>query len=713
MIKIDVDTRKWEIPWEEKLLGVESDEKVKTLQFEVSKNEYFSGLNFTDSACYINYKNGNVIGQYGITDVIESEGKVTFTWEVSREATRYKGKTYAILCAKKVREDGTIIREWNSAMGQFNVYEGIEPSTTIIEEPEIDIISQLLAVAQQANANALTNIDKSEELIEQAQELMGKNDFFKGYIVKGESYSGESSNSGIKLHSVVGKTTQQTTNGYQLFDSSKIETKSQGGATLTNNDGSLTISGSGNLTENFSQEYYYSKEETLNLLKQGTLKVNGLGNISPNIIFGLRNKNTKTFVSGKFVSKNTSSCQITQNDLDTLGDDIVLSIDMYTVQGTQIVSGTIKPMIYIDGDGTWEQYTGGKPAPNLDYAMPIENVEISKLFSFGGNMFDIDRTFSGAHCKETKLSEQEIKVEVTAESTYQSRYYNLNENEVEFLKGKLVVMYSEISERSGAVPVVKLIVTSPSGTIYTYGKTTIPKNVTNIRIGLYVNNSSSTVPVGSYVVFKNIKIMVSDTENTSWKPYKFGVIETSLTLAQDDIYQNGQVTNNFVNENLGDLFANIVVSGDPNWYDSELSYSYELKQPKVNLKTKCPGKCTHFQSYDFNAFYNKSIETGIMNNQSYCVVNISKSLGICTTVEEFKTWLQEQDVRVLKELETPTTEEFKIPTIPSYYPYTQISTDNDLTTDITWKILADCDNSLKQEELEKRIEALEKQMIGG
>ena len=41
MIKINVDTRIWEIPEEEKILGVESDDKVKTLQFELSK------MNFT------------------------------------------------------------------------------------------------------------------------------------------------------------------------------------------------------------------------------------------------------------------------------------------------------------------------------------------------------------------------------------------------------------------------------------------------------------------------------------------------------------------------------------------------------------------------------------------------------------------------------------------------------------------------------------------
>ena len=173
MIKIDIDTRCWQIPKEECFLGVESDDKVKILQFELSKNEFCNGLNFTDCNCFINYKNEkNDTIPYAITDMeVKEDGTVTFTWKVSRGATIFKGNTFAVLCAKKVREDGTITNEWNSRIGSFIVAKGLEPSSSITEVPEIDIISQLLLFAKQTNANAQTNIDKSSLLLEKAEGL--------------------------------------------------------------------------------------------------------------------------------------------------------------------------------------------------------------------------------------------------------------------------------------------------------------------------------------------------------------------------------------------------------------------------------------------------------------------------------------------------------------------------------------------------------------
>ena len=173
MIKIDVDTRCWQIPREEAFLGVESDDKVKILQFELSKNEFNDGLNFTDCNCFINYKNeDNDTIPYGITDMeVHEDGTVTFTWEVSRGATIFKGNTFAVLCAKKVREDGTITNEWNSRIGSFTVSKGLEPLSSITEVPEIDIISQLLLVAKQTNAKAETNINQSSSLLEKAEGL--------------------------------------------------------------------------------------------------------------------------------------------------------------------------------------------------------------------------------------------------------------------------------------------------------------------------------------------------------------------------------------------------------------------------------------------------------------------------------------------------------------------------------------------------------------
>ena len=115
--------------------------------------------------------------------------------------------------------------------------------------------------------------------------------------------------------------------------------------------------------------------------------------------------------------------------------------------------------------------------------------------------------------------------------------------------------------------------------------------------------------------------------------------------------ENGKLLNRSIELTVNDFIVS--VSKDAKWYDSSKSYSYELYQNTKPICTEVFGYCTHLQSYSFNSFYNKAIETGCMNNQPYIVVNISKSLGICTTVEEFKQWCVNNGVKFVKFLTTP------------------------------------------------------------
>lgn len=277
MIKIDIDTRCWQIPKEECFLGVESDDKVKILQFELSKNEFCNGLNFTDCNCFINYKNeGNDTIPYLITDMeVQEDGTVTFTWEVSRGATIFKGNTFAILCAKKVSNDGTITNEWNSRIGSFTVAKGLEPLSSITEVPEIDIISQLLSVAQQTNANAQTNIDKSSSLLEKAEGLREQVSELKGDLSnkitkfyasnQGETHITDSDNGKIQDMMIYGKSSQDGTPSpenpvevksvvnpvvkFTSEDGSKVQTVTLNNITLN----AIPVSKGGNVTINGQQ----------------------------------------------------------------------------------------------------------------------------------------------------------------------------------------------------------------------------------------------------------------------------------------------------------------------------------------------------------------------------------------------------------------------------------------------------------------------------
>ena len=98
------------------------------------------------------------------------------------------------------------------------------------------------------------------------------------------------------------------------------------------------------------------------------------------------------------------------------------------------------------------------------------------------------------------------------------------------------------------------------------------------------------------------------------------------------------------------------VSKDTKWYDANKSYSYEVTLFTSfflnNAAFQAAEPCNRFIMKTFNSFYNHGIETGGLSNQNYAVFNISKTLGICTTAEEFKAWFNE-NVVLYKILATP------------------------------------------------------------
>lgn len=169
--------------------------------------------------------------------------------------------------------------------------------------------------------------------------------------------------------------------GAQLFDASKILTKSQGGATVTNNgDGSFTVSGSGNLTQSFVTSFAYTHEETLMLLKPGMLK-SKLNQITlPYFEFQLRNK-TSILASVINFSTTESYTNITDEMLND--ENSYVNILFYASSGL-IKYGTIKPMLYQSGDGTWEPFE--QQLSTLQIPNPLRGIPVDS----GGNYTDAE-----------------------------------------------------------------------------------------------------------------------------------------------------------------------------------------------------------------------------------------------------------------------------------------------------------------------------------
>ena len=144
--------------------------------------------------------------------------------------------------------------------------------------------------------------------------------------------------------------------GAQLFDASKIPTKTQGGATVTNNgDGSFTISGSGNLSGIYSHQVALGNQDLETFkksLKQGNITLKCESVTVPYLQI-----NINTSDGEEIIFPNDSVAQITKNlDQDQIDKIIEVRLIFYGKNGTQITDTTIRPMLYQDGNGTWEPY---------------------------------------------------------------------------------------------------------------------------------------------------------------------------------------------------------------------------------------------------------------------------------------------------------------------------------------------------------------------
>lgn len=142
VITIDNDLRTIIIPASITLLGVESDENVQTLHFQMPKT--YKGLDLSEFAIRINYMNANNVGDtYAVDDSEISGDNIVFTWTVGRVACMYKGNTKFIVCLKKKDASGNVLKEFNTSLASLPVLEGLETTEAVVAENP-DIIEQIL-----------------------------------------------------------------------------------------------------------------------------------------------------------------------------------------------------------------------------------------------------------------------------------------------------------------------------------------------------------------------------------------------------------------------------------------------------------------------------------------------------------------------------------------------------------------------------------------
>lgn len=499
------------------------------------------------------------------------------------------------------------------------------------------------------------------------------------YTYKGISYGGSASNNGIDVAEIDGAYSQETTNGFQLFDASKLPTKSQGGATVTNNDdGSFTVSGSGNTTDSYANSFEYALNVTL---KEGTIYLKNVGNITnPYLSIEFKNSDGGVIKRLSLQGVEQSSASLTSDDVSKIQ---IVRYAIYAPASTTIQTGTIKPMVYQDGDGTFEPFTGGVASPNPEY--PQEPKFVGD-YNEGTQKYDIDFMTSGknlfningnvnvdGYSKEQKTTNT-VENGVLTCNVNSTRNHGVGQR-LYGLKGKTISVSAKLKSLGEAT----------IGNIYIYESSGAYKAVSNataldtvFAINNYTCQTDDIVVAfagtgGTGVQFYDIMVNYG-AKFVDYEPFT-GFETTTVELNQPlrelpngvkDTVENGVVT-----RRVGEITFD--GSSDESW-NFDTTYKYAaigingVTGYNIGVKNILCDKL-----YVLNSNGSISGSTNVIrygssdNNNKILYVRIDDTI---TSVSEFKTWLQSNPITVCYELATPTTEQITLPTLPSWYPYT-------------------------------------------
>lgn len=166
---IDAKTRAIFVPATIVVGGVQSDKNAERIKFSCPKI-VGDNLDLSKFSVRINFENVSSVDfnvsikdQYICDDVAVDGENVTFSWLIGRNAARYMGTVRFIVCAVKTDSDSNISVEWNTAIAEVPVLEGIEIDQPQIGQEEKDVINQLLELTKNTSAEAVQNVNSAKE----------------------------------------------------------------------------------------------------------------------------------------------------------------------------------------------------------------------------------------------------------------------------------------------------------------------------------------------------------------------------------------------------------------------------------------------------------------------------------------------------------------------------------------------------------------------
>lgn len=176
ILVVDLESRRIIIPETVTHLGVESDDSVRILHFQVPRHT--CGVDLSTFAVRVNYKNtSGTGGSYDISDPTIEDDLIKFDWVVARPVTVRKGDVVFNVCFREITDD-VVEREFNTTVATLPVLEGLETGNELVSE-HTDVFEQLRESFAE-EIGEFTEVAVGDYIANQSETLRGpKGDPFK------------------------------------------------------------------------------------------------------------------------------------------------------------------------------------------------------------------------------------------------------------------------------------------------------------------------------------------------------------------------------------------------------------------------------------------------------------------------------------------------------------------------------------------------------
>ena len=384
-------------------ISVRGEQNAQFVGFQLSR--YDDGLDLTDQHLYIHYQTVYGGGDGVPCNVSKSDSHVRMCWQVPAQATQEPGTIQMMIYATGANSAGERVT-WKTLPASYTIHDGLDIGGGIPEPDQSwyeqfvaqmegkvstaqgyanDAQASKTAAAGSATASAESAAASAQALEDNKAYVESQKAAFVGYNKRETDLKYANaligSNTGttqvtvddaweapIPGLEIAGKSEQFSTTGAQLLDLSAVS-KSAGGAVINTADGGYQISGTGTLTEAFSASYQL--DYLKNHLKPGNLILKSELTM-PKLYIRIWDGST---VLAEMQGNSTK--QITQEMLNN--ENVRVEAFLYGNTGSTITPGTYHPMLYQDGDGTWEPYTGGRPSPSPEYPQEIVSTDVTAV----------------------------------------------------------------------------------------------------------------------------------------------------------------------------------------------------------------------------------------------------------------------------------------------------------------------------------------------